>query len=83
MKRGPKPKPRMRKVWHDRDYRLVFAGNVWTLDVAEWREVKKPERGELRVYRVHGDVSQPLLDRALFRLAKHRGLYTISKGPSC
>jgi hypothetical protein len=74
MKRGPKPKPKLRKVWHDRNYRLQFAGNVWHLDVAQWEE--SPGKGELRVYRIEGDVSNmEILNRAIFQLAKHRGLY--------
>jgi len=77
-KRRSKAKPKLRKVWHDRDYRLVFGGNVWNIDVAQWSEVGHPERGELRVYRVEGDVSnQAILDRAILRLAKHRNLCLI------
>jgi hypothetical protein len=73
-------KPKLRKVWHDRNYRLVFGGNVWNIDVAQWSEPDHPERGELRVYRVEGDVSdQAIFDRAMLRLAKHRNLYLITK----
>lgn len=82
MRRGPKARPKLRKVWHDRNYRLEFGGNVWHLDVAQWSEVGHPERGELRVYRVEGDVSSGLLDRALFSLAKHRNLALITELPS-
>jgi hypothetical protein len=79
-KRGPKRKPKLRKVWHDRNYRLQFGGNVWHLDVAQWSEAEHPERGELRVYRVYGDVSnQAILDRAILRLAKHRNLCLITE----
>lgn len=62
----------MRKVRHDKAFRLEHEGHVWTLDIAEWRD--NAGNGELRVYSVHGNVATPALREALELEAVSRGL---------
>jgi hypothetical protein len=63
----------LKKVRHDRELRLEHEGKVWTIDAAEWRNETKT-RGELRVYRIEGDVTTPLLGQALQAEAESRAL---------
>lgn len=63
----------MKKVRHDRRLRLEHEGKVWVVDAAEFRSVDD-SRGELRVYRVEGDVTTPLLREALEAEAQGRAL---------
>jgi hypothetical protein len=65
--------PKMKKVRHDRALRIAYEGKVWIVDAAEIR-FEDTGRGELRVYRVHGDVTTPLLAEALQLEADSRGL---------
>jgi hypothetical protein len=62
----------MKKIRHDRNIRIEHEGCVWNIDAAEWRNGEG--RGELRVYRIHGDVTTPLLVEALELEAASRGL---------
>jgi hypothetical protein len=61
----------MKKVRHDKALKIEHEGQRWTLDAAEWND---GQRGELRVYRVHGDITSPLLAEALEVEAQDRGL---------
>lgn len=79
MTRGRKPgrtkAPKMEKTEHLRDYKLSHEGKTWTVEIAVWRQVLDPGRGELRVYRIEGDVTnQALLNEALQAEADNRGL---------
>jgi len=64
----------MKKVWHDKDYTLNHEGLSWNLDIAEWRD---QGRGELRVYRIEGDVTNSKLLEGLQILADSKGLQVI------
>ena len=63
----------MNKVRHDKDFRLELDGTFWTIDVAEWRDPANAS-GELRVYRIGGDITNPKLRDALELEASTRGL---------
>lgn len=63
----------MKKVKHQKNFKLTHEGKVWTLDLAEWRDTKTG-KGQLRVYRVDGDITNPLLREALELEATVRGL---------
>lgn len=54
----------MDKVKHDKKFRLEYEGKHWIVDLAEWRD-KKTGKGELRAYRVDGDITDPDLQIAL------------------
>jgi len=62
----------MKKVHSEADFRLEYEGQVWTLDLAEYRDVHG--KGELRVARVNGNVTTPLLKEALQLEADSRAL---------
>ena len=68
-----KPKTNFVKVRHDRDFRLEHEGKHWIVEVAEWRD-HATGKGELRAYRIDGDVTTPLLREALELEAASRGL---------
>lgn len=59
------------KVAHHREHHLEYEGRHWTIDYAVWRN---SESGELRVYRIFGDVTTPLLAKALQAMAGAEGL---------
>jgi hypothetical protein len=61
----------MKKVDHQKNYRLEHEGLFWHIDFAEWRG--DDGKGEIRVYRIDGDVTTPLLHEALQSLADQRG----------
>ena len=63
----------MNKVKHEKDFRLELDGTFWTIDLAEWRDPANGS-GELRVYRVEGDITTPKLADALELEAGSRGL---------
>lgn len=63
----------MKKTAHNTDFRLEHGGLHWTVDIATWRD-DEDGTGELRVYRIHGDVTTPLLREGLEALADVRGL---------
>jgi hypothetical protein len=63
----------MKKVRHDRNLRIDHEGKFWIVDAAEWRNAAGT-RGELRVYRIEGDVTTPLLAEALQAEAEGRAL---------
>ena len=63
----------MEKIRHDKNFRLVYEGINWTVDLAEWFD-KKTGKGELRAYRIDGDITTPLLQEALQLEAESRGL---------
>jgi hypothetical protein len=63
----------MKKVRHDKNLRIDHEGKFWIVDLAEWRNAADT-RGELRVYRVEGDVTTPLLAEALEAEAQGRAL---------
>lgn len=65
-------KPKMTKVRHDRDLRIEHNGNVWTVDAAEWRA--DDGTGELRIYEIHGSITDPALKEALELEAASRGI---------
>lgn len=67
------PKEVLTKGRHDRSLRIEHEGKVWTIEAAEWRN-KDKTRGELRVYRIEGDVTTPLLAEALQAEADSRAL---------
>jgi uncharacterized OsmC-like protein len=54
----------LRKVRHDRNFKLAHEGQHWTVDLAEWRD-SATGKGELRAYAVNGDITSPLLRDAL------------------
>ena len=57
-----------------KDYRIEHEGIVWTID-GKWDRATK----QLKVYRVHGDVTQPeLLKEALEILTNELGLGKIA-----
>lgn len=60
-----------KKVRHDRRLKLEHEGERWEVDAAEWRD---GDRGELRVYSVHGNINSPALKEALELEAASRGL---------
>lgn len=62
---------RMSKVRHDRALVIEHEGQRWTIDAAEWRDGR---HGELRVYRINGDITSPLLADALALEAQSRSL---------
>ncbi len=64
--------PQMKKIRHDRNLRIEHEGFAWNVDAAEW--VGSDGSGELRVYKIHGDVTTPLLVEALELEAVARGL---------
>jgi len=68
-----RPNATMTKVRHDRSFKLRHEGQVWTMDLAEWRN-KATGKGQLRCYRIDGDVTTPLLAEALQLEADARGL---------
>lgn len=45
----------------------------WIVDLAEWRD-ETSKKGELRAYRIDGDITTPLLREALDLEAQVRGL---------
>lgn len=61
-----------RKVRHDKELRIDYEGFSWVVDCAEWRDDQG--RGQLRVYRIIGDVTTPMLREALQNEADGRGL---------
>lgn len=63
----------LKKGRHDRALRIEHEGKVWTIEAAEWRNEART-RGELRVYRIEGDVTTPLLAEALQAEADSRAL---------
>jgi hypothetical protein len=63
----------MIKTRHDRDFQLRHEGFLWTVDLAEWRD-KVTGKGELRAYRIQGDITTPLLGEALALEAQSRAL---------
>lgn len=63
----------LKKVRHDKNLRLEHEGKFWIVDAAEWRNADDT-RGELRVYRIEGDVTTPLLAQALQAEAEGRAL---------
>lgn len=63
----------MWKTHHDKRYQLRHEGQLWVLDLAVWYD-KETQKGELRVYRVEGNVTTPLLIEALQLEAAARGL---------
>jgi hypothetical protein len=65
--------PKMKKVRHDKALRIAYEGKVWIVEAAEWRSLDDT-RGELRVYRIEGDVTTPLLAEALQAEAEGRAL---------
>lgn len=67
----------MNKVKHDRDFCLKYEDKVWIVDIAEWRGAAG--EGELRCYRVEGDVTTPLLAEALQNEADSRGLAALMR----
>jgi hypothetical protein len=67
------PRSNFKKVRHDKAFRLAHEGQVWTVDLAEWRDAETG-KGELRCYRVEGNVTTPLLAEALRLEAQARGL---------
>jgi|LakMenE01Jun11ns_1017448.scaffolds.fasta_scaffold9930028_9 hypothetical protein len=62
-----------KKVRHDREFNLSHEGLRWIVDLAEWRD-ETSKRGELRAYRIDGDITTPLLREALELEAQTRGL---------
>jgi hypothetical protein len=62
----------MRKVRSDIDFAVEYEGERWVLDLFEYRN----ERGEgqLRVSRIRGNVTTPLLKEALQLEADSRAL---------
>lgn len=77
--RGRKPgrtkAPKMEKTEHLRDFKLQHEGRTWIVEIAVWRQVLDPGKGELRVYRIEGDVTnRALLNEALQAEADTRGL---------
>jgi hypothetical protein len=62
-----------KKVRHDRKFRLFHEGRDWIVDLAEWRD-ETNGKGELRAYRIDGDITTPLLVEALDLEAQARGL---------
>jgi hypothetical protein len=74
MKKKPiAAKSTFKKVRHDRALIVRSEGNRWTVDAAEWRDAKG--RGELRVYRIEGDITNlAALKDALQAEADARGL---------
>jgi hypothetical protein len=68
---------KMKKVRHDKALRIRYEGKVWIVDAAEWR-TPDGSRGELRVYRIEGDVTTPLLGEALQAEAESRTLSLIA-----
>jgi hypothetical protein len=63
----------MKKVRHDRSFKLSYEGQHWTVDLAEWRD-STTGKGELRTYAVNGDITSPLLSEALELEADKRAL---------
>ena len=62
-----------KKTRHDREFLLTHEDKSWTIDLAEWRD-EKTGKGELRAYRIDGDITTPLLREALELEAAARGL---------
>jgi hypothetical protein len=62
-----------KKVRHDRNFKLSHEGLNWIVDLAEWRD-ETSKKGELRAYRIDGDITTPLLKEALDLEAQVRGL---------
>lgn len=62
----------MREVKREEGFKLQHEGQTWTLDISEWRDEKGA--GELRVHRVEGNKTTPLLVEALKREADSRGI---------
>lgn len=63
----------MIKRWHKKDHVLNHEGKRWTVDIAAWEDLDG-KSGQLRVYRVEGDVTTPLLKEALEAEAAAEGL---------
>lgn len=63
----------MRKISHNKNYILEYEGKKWKLDVAIWMSSDN-SYGELRVYKIEGDVTTPLLQEALELEAQTLGL---------
>lgn len=63
----------MIKRKHDKNHRLEYEGKAWNVNIAEWWDANA-QKGELRVYRIEGDVTSPLLNDALVLEAQARGL---------
>lgn len=65
----------MKKVKHQKRFRIEHLGNSWIVDCAEW--IDENGKGELRVYRVEGAVGS-LLQEALEQEAQSRGAKLIN-----
>lgn len=53
----------LKKVRSEVGFRLEYDGQVWVVDMAEYRDPQG--KGELRVTRIEGNVTTPLLKEAL------------------
>lgn len=53
----------LKKVRSEVGFRLEYDGQVWVVDMAEYRDLQG--NGELRVTRIEGNVTTPLLKEAL------------------
>jgi len=53
-----------KKVFSENHRRIEHEGMVWHVDCAVWHD-RVTGKGEFRVYRVHGDITSPLLAEAL------------------
>jgi len=63
----------MTKKHHDKALVIEHEGMKWTVDAAEWRDASG--KGELRVYRIEGDITKlDVLKEALQLEADARGL---------
>jgi hypothetical protein len=61
-KKGEIRKPARPFENYTRDYRMEYEGKVWFIDL---KAFYKPDKIVVRVYRVNGDVTTPLLHDAL------------------
>ena len=66
----------MQKVSHSKGYTLLYEGQQWVIEFAIWINPAST-KGELRVYRIEGDVTSPLLSQALEDLAQQKSLSTL------
>lgn len=65
-------KSKWTKVKHERGFPLKYEGQTWIVELAEWRD--QFGKGELRVYRIEGDITSKDLADALQNEADGRGL---------
>jgi hypothetical protein len=60
-------------------FKLEYEGQSWIVDLAIWVN-RKTGKGELRCYRVEGDITSPLLAEALQNKAEAEALNLIIMG---